>query len=138
MNNDTFEDRYSTEKNYCLFVDDNLYNLNNSNKKRKMNRSMDNFYLNKKINLKYDKNILKAIIDNNKINKQIKIDKNNFIEIEKTKNVIDEINNMEKKGNNNLDYEKNVTISEACNRLAEIIYYFKINLIKYGIRGNKS
>ena len=45
---------------------------------------------------------------------------------------------METNKNNNLDNEKNVTISEACNRLAEIIYYFKINLIKYGMRGNKS
>ena len=103
---------------------------------------MDNFYLNKKINLKYDKNILKAIIDNNKKNKKIKIDKYDFIESDKTKNGIDEISNkeqnMEMKENNNLYYEKNITISEACNRLAEIIYYFKINLIKYGIRGNKS
>ena len=141
INNDTLEDKYSTDKNYCLIIDDNLYNLNNSNTKTNMNLSMDNFYLNKDGKHRYDKNILKAIINNNKINKKIKIDKNDLIEFENPKNGKDEINNNEQdrenREDNKLDYEKNITLTEACNRLSEIIFDFKINLIKYGIRSNK-
>ena len=51
-----------------------------------MNLSMDNFYLNKNWKHRYDKNILKTIINNNKINKKIKIDKNDLIEFENPKN----------------------------------------------------
>ena len=143
LSNSSFEGKYSSDNNFCLYIDDNLYNLNNSNKKKSMSLSMDNFYLNKKRNYKYDKNILKQIINSIELNKKIKIDKNDFVGVEKTKNGKEELNSNKEKENeikedNNLGYEKNVTISEACNRLADVIYDFRINLIKYGVKSNKN
>ena len=81
-------------------------------------------------------------MNNVEINKNIKINKINFKELEKTKNGKDELNtnkekNKEIKNNNNLEYENNVTISEVCNRLTDVIYDFGINLIKYGVKSNK-
>ena len=142
LSNSSFEGKYSSDNNFCLFIDDNLYSLNNSNKKKSMSLSMDNFYLNKKRNYKYDKNILKQIMNSIELNKKVKIDKNDFIGVEKAKNGKEELNSNKEKENeikedNNLGYEKNVTISEACNRLADVIYDFRLNLIKYGVKSNK-
>ena len=142
LNNSSLDGKCSSENNFCLFIDDNLYNLNNSNKKKNMSLSMDNFYLNKKRKHKYDKNILKQIMNNIEMNKNFKINKNDFKELEKTKNGNDELNvdkekDKEIKDDINLEYENNVTISEACNRLADVIYDFRINLIKYGVKSNK-
>ena len=143
LKNNTSDEKYSTENNFCLFIEDNLYQLNNSNKKSNINLSMDNFYLNKNGNHKYDKNILKQIINNTKINNRIKVGKKDLKELEKTRNGQDDFNaNKEKDNNNsnkdiNLKYEKNITISEACMRLADLIYDFRISLIKYGTQRKK-
>ena len=135
----SLNERYSTDNNFRLIIDDNLYNLNSSNKKSNLNLSMDNFYMSKKRMYKYDKNILKKIINNTKINKKIKIDKIDLKDLEKNGNGQDEYNlngNIEKGIiiDNNCELEKNITLSEACRRLNDVINDFRINLIKYGIR----
>ena len=80
------------------------------------------------------------IINNNKL-KQIIInmeDFRNWILIEKTfKNWKKEINykeNKEEDSDIQMDYEKNITISEACRGLSDVILDFKIYLIKYSIK----
>ena len=142
LNNKSSVEKYSTDNNFCLFTKDNLYHLNNSNKKLNTNLSMDNFYLNKNGNHKNDKNLLMLIINKTKTNKKIKTDRKDLKELEKTKNGQDDINQKNEKDNENKDdinfeYEKKVTIGEACLRLADLIYEFRISLIKYGIKSNK-
>ena len=62
----------------------------------------------------------------------------NWILIEKTfKNWKKEINykeNKEEDSDIQIDYEKNITISEACRGLSDVILDFKIYLIKYSIK----
>ncbi len=38
----------------------------------------------------------------------------------------------------NVDYEKNVTISEACRGLSDVILDFKIYLVKFCLKNKKS
>ena len=134
----TFDEKFSTQTNFCQFIDDNVYKLSNSNKKTNMNLSMDNFYLNKKGTHKLNKNIIKQKINNTEINKTKKIYVKEFKDWEKIGNGIDHININENRDeeskDNNLCYKKNITLSEACNKLSEVIYDFRISLMKYGMR----
>ena len=58
--------------------------------------------------------------------------------IRKKINVVRDLNiNNDKKEEDiylNIDYEKNVTISEACRGLSDVIFDFKIYLVKYCLK----
>ena len=51
-----------------------------------------------------------------------------------------EINNLQENNENNdlnVDYEKNVTISEACRGLSDVILDFRVYLMKYFLKKKK-
>ena len=130
--------KYTTDNNSHLLKDENVYKISDSNKKINMNLSMDNFYLYKNGSHKYNKKILKSIINNIEINRKIKIYRNDLKELEKTRNGRDFNNNIsndnESKENVNLDYEKKVTFSEVSRRLSDIVNDFRICLIKFSMK----
>ena len=117
--NNNSEAKHSIDNNnFYLFIDESTYKINDSNKKSNINLSMDNFYLNKKIESnKYDKNIFKKIINNIEINNKIQND-------EKSQNGQNDINND----------NKNINLNEANNQLSDIIYNFRICLMKYTMK----
>jgi len=130
--------KYITDINSHLFNDENVPKISDSNKKINMNLSMDNFYLYKNGNHRYNKKILKSIINNIEINRKIKIYRNDFKDLEKTRNGRDinynKSKDIENKENINLDYEKSVTISEVSRRLSDIANDFRICLIKFSMK----
>ena len=117
--NNNSEAKHSIDNNnFYLFIDESTYKINDSNKKSNINLSMDNFYLNKKIESnKYDKNIFKKILNNIEINNKIQ---NN----EKSQNGQNDINND----------NKNINLNEANNQLSDAIYNFRICLMKYTMK----
>jgi len=117
--NNNSEAKHSIDNNnFYLFIDESTYKINDSNKKSNINLSMDNFYLNKKSESnKYDKNIFKKIINNIEINNKIQND-------EKSQNGQNDINND----------NKNINLNEANNQLSDIIYNFRICLMKYTMK----
>ena len=89
---------------------------------------------------------VKKIINYNKLKKMIehfdKLIKNKLIgkSFKFWKNLNNEKENIiisEKKENSQIDYEKNVTISEACRGLDDVILDFKIYLIKFFLKNRK-
>ena len=136
-----FEEKYDTANNFCLFDD---YNLNIIMKN--MNLSIDNSCLREsknKNNLSFsyfkEKKERKMNIKNKNYQKLKKVIENieeyyNFIKIEtvfkKWKQIKDENLHISEEN----DYEKHVTISEACRGLSDVILDFKIYLVKYVLK----
>ena len=122
--NNTSEGKYSFDNNkFCLFINEQTYKLSYSNKKAKINLSMDNFYLDKKEeNKKYDKNIFKKILNNIEINNQIQND-------EIFSNGQNEI-----KTNINKDDNKNISLNDMNIKFSDLINQFRVYLMKYGIK----
>ena len=124
--NTTLDEKYSTD-NFCLFIDENSFN-----KKENINLSMDNTYSNNKKNHKYNKNILNKIINNTEINKSNTKKKECPESNINGKEYINK--NNENTEDKNSDYEKNITLSEAQRRISDIIYDFRIYLMKFGMK----
>ena len=145
------DEKYDSANNFCLFDDENLnkimknmnLSINNSEEKDNKNNINSSFsyfrekkerkmsYKNKK---KYQK--LKNIIENLEEYNNLRIIENFF---KQWKQIKDENQNIseEKDINDNSeenDYEKHVTISEACRGLSDVILDFKIYLIKYALK----
>ena len=120
-NNNTSEGKYSIDNNnFCLFIDENTYKISESNKKSKINLSMDNFYLNKKEeNKKYDKNIFKKILNDIEINNKIKNDEISF-------NGQNEINN----NIINKENDKNIYLNDINDKFSDFINKFRVCLMK--------
>ena len=120
--------KYSSASNFHKFKEENLVVNNN------INLSMD---LDKK---EIKKKILDCINEDESKNKQDKIEKlkidndnrndlNNNIEIN---------DNVANENEINVDYEKNVTISEACRGLSDVILDFKIYLVRFCLKNMKN
>ena len=150
-NINNLDKNYSSANNSFAKTQDNLDINDNKN-----NLSIDNYNLNKKdnnkdINNNFDKNgtnkknkkfqqIIKRIdefMNYRLIEKYFKEWKKNK-SIKKDIKLSDELNlNNESKEEDifiNIDYEKNVTISEACRGLSDVIFDFKLYLVKYCLK----
>ena len=70
--------------------------------------------------------------------KNYKKEKNFSIEDIKSNEVNEKKESNDIKENNdiNVDYEKNVTISEACRGLSDVIFDFRVYLMKYFLKNN--
>ena len=155
VNPHILDKKYSSAKN--LFLIDKKYFNENILKKNKScypfdifdlkenNNSFSSIGLNPQIkerkdsknNIQYNK--LRLIIENLEISRNIRL-KNTFFKFWKIFKFEENEKNLEDKKEDSeiqMDYEKIVTISEACRGLSDVILDFKIFLIKYIIKNKK-
>ena len=120
--------KYSSASNIHKFKEENLVINNN------INLSMD---LDKK---EINKKILDYINEDELKNKQDKIEKLKINDDNRNDlNNNNEIHDNEANENEiNVDYEKNVTISEACRGLSDVILDFKIYLVRFCLKNMKN
>ena len=149
------DDKYSSFDNFYLHNNKKSLNI-----KKELNLSMDNCDINKddekfKSNHSfsyYDENICKKIIQLNKKNNKLKKiinDMDNILNVKLKENffkkwvelknedveINDSYNNEIKEDSDlNENYEKNITMIEACKGLSDVILDFKIYLMKYCLK----
>ena len=109
-----------------LSMDCDLDKSKNDNNNDEINRVLKNILENLEKNRKHNVigKYFKEWEKKNKIKKELKIN-------------TEENNNKKEENEINVDYEKNVTISEACRGLSDVILDFKIYLVKFCLK-NKS
>ena len=115
-----------------------FYNLENI--ELKTYKSVSYFDINKdKMNIVIHYNKLKQIVENLDEYKNWKLIEKSFKFWKKEKNEKEEISFSDKRTYSDiqLEYEKNVTMSEACRGLSDVILDFKLFLIKYSLRNTK-
>ena len=103
-------------------------------------KSVSYFDINKdKMNIVIHYNKLKQIVENLDEYKNWKLIEKSFKFWKKEKNEKEEISFSDKRTYSDiqLEYEKNVTMSEACRGLSDVILDFKLFLIKYSLRNTK-
>lgn len=131
--------KYSSENKNDLNL--NITKLSLENIEIKENKSFSYFDFDKKKEIKLiaiiNYNKLKKIVENYDNFKKCKLIENSFKNWRNLTNEKEEKNSSEIKENNQIDYEKNVTISEACRGLEDIISDFKIYLIKFFLQNRK-
>ena len=141
--------KHASSNNLINILNDEHLYINTT----KLNLSMDNNDINKTKNSQTIKDSEERVINkNDKIKKlkeiighveeyeNLRIVQKYFKEWEKMGNEENEINDDNKNNkddednNNEVDYAKNVTISEACRSLSDVILDFKIYLVKYCLK----
>ena len=145
------DEKYDSANNFCLFDDENLnkimknmnLSINNSEKRENKNKNNSSFSYfrekkERKMSYKNKKNYqkLKKVIENLEEYNNLRLIENNF---KKWKQIKNEDHNMNEENDINdnseeNEYEKNVTISEACRGLSDVILDFKIYLVKYALK----
>ena len=150
------DEKYDSANNFCLFNDENLnkvmknmnLSIHNSELRDNENKNNSSFsyfrdkkerkmsYKNNKNKKKYQK--LKKVIENSEEYNNLRIIKNI---LEKWKQITYEIHHMSEDNNiydnireNENDYEKHLTLSEACRGLSDVILDFRIFLLKYVLK----
>ena len=117
-NNKRFK-KYPSAKNFLSMAEEkkeiNIENIN-------LSMDIDKRDLKNKFNNNYDE---EEMNNNQQINENLKINEENDININKE---------IKEESILNVDYEKNVTISEACRGLSDVILDFKIYLIKFCLK----
>ena len=146
----------STPNKFCLLEEENLNNDIKSSKKNKSSNHLEYNELkdnnsfsvldtsgqkiegNKKYK-KIDEEKLKQILENLDDYKNWRIIGKHFKIWNKIKNEVDESSCTERKEDSeiHIDYEKNVTISEACIGLSDVILDFKLYLIKFCLKNKE-
>ena len=149
------DEKYDSANNFCLFDDENLnkimknmnLSINNSEKRENKNKNNSSFSYfrekkERKMSYKNKKNYqkLKKVIENLEEYNNLRLIENIF---KKWKQIKNEDNNMNEENDINdnseeNEYEKNVTISEACRGLSDVILDFKIYLVKYALKNKIS
>ena len=149
------DEKYDSANNFCLFDDENLnkimknmnLSINNSEKRENKNKNNSSFSYfrekkERKMSYKNKKNYqkLKKVIENLEEYNNLRLIENIF---KKWKQIKNEDHNMNEENDINdnseeNEYEKNVTISEACRGLSDVILDFKIYLVKYALKNKIS
>ena len=149
------DEKYDSANNFCLFGDENLnkimknmnLSINNSEKRENKNKNNSSFSYfrekkERKMSYKNKKNYqkLKKVIENLEEYNNLRLIENIF---KKWKQIKNEDHNMNEENDINdnseeNEYEKNVTISEACRGLSDVILDFKIYLVKYALKNKIS